>query len=286
MPELVSPTIDLPVSLSKLPPFPRVALRVLKALSDEDTPIKAIEDLIASDVVFASSALHCANSALFGLSARVLTVRHAIVVLGRDRLRSLILTTALQSFAKAPLRSKEFRAWWRHSLATALLSEALAYASHLNCPEAYMAGLLHDVGRLALILQLSRENWRLFERTVEGQSSTGKSILEIEREIFSVDHCQLGERLLVEWGMPQELIHPARHHHDPAAAASSNPALYTAVSCEISSQLGFASFNYPRSIAVADLLPLLPDDTRPMLATDPEKLRDALETKIRSLDAK
>lgn len=278
--------IHLPASLSKLPPFPRIALRALKELSKDDLSVSKLQELLASDVVFASSALHCANSALFGLMSRVVTLHHAIVVLGRDRLRCLILTTALRSFSNAPLRSKDFRAWWHHSLATAILSEALASASGNDCPEAYMAGLLHDVGRLGMILQLSREQWRAFERMTGASSRAGRSILEMEREIFGTDHCAIGQRLLQDWGIPQELIQAAAVHHEPQAASGSRSALFVAASCAMASRAGFAALNYLRSGVLEELAPLMPVEARPMLAADPENLHAALELKIKSIDVK
>jgi putative nucleotidyltransferase with HDIG domain len=212
-------------------------------------------------------------------------LRHAIVVLGSDRLRCLILTTALQSFSKAPLRSKDFRAWWHHSLATALLSEAFAKVSRQDCPEAYMSGLLHDVGRLALILQVSRDRWRSFVRSAEAPSRAGMSILDVERELFGVDHCTIGERLLREWGLPEELVDAARLHHSIDGACLTNPTLIVAAACEMSSALGFEALQYPRTRTIADLVPLLPAHARPLLATDPEKLRAAVKDKIMSLDS-
>jgi HD-like signal output (HDOD) protein len=279
-----STSLDLPLSLTEMPPFPRVALRALKALSAEDVPARALESLIRSDVVFASGVLHCANSALFGLTSRVLTLHHAIVVLGSDRLRCLILTTALRSFAKAPLRSKEFHAWWHHSLATALLSEALAKASVQNCPEAYMAGLLHDVGRLPFVLHLSRDGWRSFLRSAEAPSRAGKTILEVEAELFGIDHCAIGERLLVEWGMPNELIHAARLHHEPQSSAQTDSSLLVAAACKMASAAGFAAINYPCPESIDSLIPIMPAAARPMLATDPGRLRQAIDEKIHSLD--
>lgn len=285
MKPLTETNIELPPSLVKLPPFPRVALQVLKALSHEGSSVQDIEKIIATDAVFASSCLHCANSALFALPQRVLTLRHAIVVLGRDKLRCIVLTTALQSFAKAPLGSKIFRDWWRHSLATALLSEALAKASNSDCPGAYMGGLLHDVGRLWLIVQVKRETWKSFVSMADAASRAGNSILELEREILGVDHCTLGQRMLAEWGIPEELIFAARHHHEPEMAVRREEAMFVAAACELASRVGFAALKYRRSHTLDDLTRLLPEETAPLLQSDPEKLREALEAKIQSLDA-
>ncbi|MBS1827901.1 MAG: HDOD domain-containing protein [Acidobacteria bacterium] len=276
--------IEFPPSLGKLPPFPAVALQALKALSNDAATAPQIERLISTDAVFASSTLHCANSALFALPKRVLTLRHAIVVLGRDRLRCIVLTSALRSFASAPLASKQFKDWWRHSLATAVLSEALAKASRSNCSGAYIAGLLHDVGRLGLIVRLTREQWRSFVGMAEAPRRAGMSIVEMEQEIFGLDHCELGARMTAEWGLPEELTFAARYHHDPEAAASDEAALFAAASCEITSQLGFAALKYPRLRTIADLTALMPEPAAPLIESDPEKLRDALETKLQSLN--
>ncbi|MBL8173757.1 MAG: HDOD domain-containing protein [Bryobacterales bacterium] len=277
--------IEVPATLGKLPPFPLVALQALKALSSESNSAHGIEKLIAADVVFASSTLHCANSALFHLPQRVLTLRHAIVVLGRERLRCIILTVALQSFARAPLGSKMFRQWWRHSLATAILSEALAKASDWDTSGAYMGGLLHDIGRLGLIVQFPRERWKQFVAMAEAPTRAGMGILEIEREILGMDHAALGAAMLREWGIPQELIVAARHHHEPEVAARHAPAMFVAAACEMASRLGFVALKYPRRTTMEELISCLPEETAALLASDEEKLREAVETKIQSLAA-
>jgi HD-like signal output (HDOD) protein len=148
-----------------------------------------------------------------------------------------------------------------------------------------MAGLLHDVGRLAFVLHLSRDGWRAFLRSAEAPSRAGRTILEVESEIFGIDHCAIGERLLVEWGMPDELIHAARLHHEPQAPTHNGSSLLVAAACQMASAAGFAALNYPRPESIASLIPLMPADARPMLATDPVKLRQAIEEKIQSLDS-
>ncbi len=271
---------ELPPSLRKLPPFPAVALKAMRVLARDDAETREIEEVVASDTVFAADLLCCANSALFGLAAQVKTLTHAIMIVGRDRLKGLILTTALRSFVKAPLRSSRYRAWWNHSLGTALLSEAFAAAGGFRCPEAYAAGLLHDIGSLGLLMGAPESKYREFQRSVENRFTP---TLAAERERWNTDHCELGGALLEEWGFPEDIVTAARRHRESVVWHGPVPLSFACLSCLLSESLGFEAVKRRRSWPVAVVPEDVPAKVRDLVPPDREPLRQALHERIQAI---
>ncbi len=262
---------SLLASLDQLPPFPPVALRTIQVLSSDRIETDELTRLVSADPVLASEILQAANSALFGLARQVRSVRHAIVLVGRDHLRPLLFTAALRAYLKAPGRTRYFRAWWRHSLASALLGDGLAAATNRDRPSSYTAGLLHDIGRLGLMMAAGPENYG------------SPDALDRERARVGIDHCQAGEILIAKWGLPADLaLAAARHHGDFQEAAGAEPAALVCLACRLASALGFHTVK-PRSARRAE-------EVREELAAiwawtrqlDLEQIKDSLERRIRS----
>ncbi|MFN0167596.1 MAG: HDOD domain-containing protein [Bryobacteraceae bacterium] len=271
---------ELPPSLRKLPPLPSVALKAMRVLAREEADTREIEEVVSSDTVFAADLLCCANSALFGLPAQVKTLRHAIMIVGRERLKGLILTTALRSFVKAPLRSSRYRSWWNHSLGTAMLSEAFVVAGGFHCPEAYTAGLLHDIGSVGLLMGVPEGEYREFQRAVENRFSP---TIEAERERWNTDHCELGGMLLEEWGFPEEIVSAARRHRGQEVWHGAEPLSFTHLSCMLSESLGFEAVKRRRSWPVIAIPDDVPRQVRDLVAPDRESLRRALHKRVQAM---
>jgi putative nucleotidyltransferase with HDIG domain len=256
----------------------------MEALSNDEIETSAVEGILASDAVFTADILFCANSALFGLITPVTNLRRAIVHLGRDRLRNVVLTTALRSFAKAPLRSPYYRSWWRHSLATAVLSDALGAAASFRSPATYAAGLLHDIGRLGLLMIVSERDYR---RYAQSAANGRQSHTECERAFFGRTHCEIGGQLLKEWKMPREIVDAAEGHHDAALPEDwerVETRSLVRVACEMARLLDFEALKHSEGRTVQDVLESLPERLRLPLSGDSEALKTALNKRISSLD--
>jgi HD-like signal output (HDOD) protein len=260
-------------SLDRLPPFPPVALRTIQALSSDQVETGELTRLVSADPVLASEILQAANSALFGLPRQVTSLRHAIVLVGREYLRPLLFTAALRAYLKAPGRNRLFRAWWRHSLASALLGDGLAAATGRNRGLSYTAGLLHDIGRLGLMMAAGPENY-------------GKpDAPDRERSRLGLDHCQAGEILLVKWGLPAELAAAAAHHHsDYEDTAEAEPPVLISLACRLATSLGFWTVKPRQSCPPDQILGALPTAWAWMRKLDPEQLRESLEQRIHSYE--
>jgi putative nucleotidyltransferase with HDIG domain len=217
MPELETEPITetatkrTPWALDELPPFPWVAQRLMATVSKEDVDIHEVGKLIAAEPVFATRVLQLANSPLFALERQVRTISHAIVLLGLDRVKAITFTRALQDFVTPALRIKALRACWQNCLATALLADKLARAARMDADFAYVAGLLRDIGRLALLVKYPEPYSNLL--AVSGEERF--DLLMMERELFEIDHCEAGTWLMEQLPFPPELAEIiAQHHHE------------------------------------------------------------------------
>jgi HD-like signal output (HDOD) protein len=260
-------------ALKELPPFPSAALKAMELLAKEDTPTKAIEDVIRMDAVFAGELLNFANSPLFGCVQRVAHLRHAMLLVGREKLRGLILTAALRTVLKgAPLDRDLFRTWWRHSLAAGLLSEGLAAACSVYCPQAYAAGLLHDIGRLGLMINVSLKDYLSFLKELE---VTDEPVLDVERTHFGLHHCDVAAYLGSGWQLPEDVLGVGRTHHD-ARTFALELSSFVQEACRMASALGFA--------AVPRRDPPEPGQVWSSLGLDSGTLREALEVRILEME--
>ncbi len=184
----------------------------MATVSKEDVDIHEVGKLIAAEPVFATRVLQLANSPLFALQRQVRTISHAIILLGLDRVKAITFTRALQDFVTPALKIKALRACWQNCLATALLAEKLARAARMDTDFAYVAGLVRDIGRLALLVKYPEPYSNLLAVSGEQQFD----LLMMERELFDIDHCQAGAWLMQQLPFPPELD----RNHRPASSTA------------------------------------------------------------------
>jgi putative nucleotidyltransferase with HDIG domain len=199
-----------PWALDDLPPFPWVAKRLMATVSKEDVDIHEVGKLIAAEPVFATRVLQLANSPLFALERQVRTISHAIILLGLDRVKAITFTRALEDFVTPALSIKALRVCWQNSLVVALLSEKLARAARMDADFAYVAGLLRDIGRLALLVKYPEPYSNLLAVSGEQQFD----LMMMEKELFDIDHCEAGAWLMEQLPFPADLADIIVHHHD------------------------------------------------------------------------
>ena len=267
-------------ALENLPPFPAVATQLLRLVSDEDAQLGDIADLIATDPVFAADVLQIANSALFGLRFQVKTISHAIFVLGMERVKGISLTRALGDFLSPALRVEALRRCWRHSLAGAFLAERLARPCGIDADFAYTAGLLRDIGRLALLVKYPRPYANMLAVSLEN----GFDLMSTEQELFDIDHSQAGCWLTEKMQMPPELREVVGRHHEAPNGGPFGLVRLVRVADMMSDSLGFGALNLPHPPPFENALAELPDGSRGVLSPDPGELREEISSRMRTLD--
>src|ERR1700680_755619 len=199
---------NTPWALDNLPPFPAVATRLVRMLAQEDVDITEVGKMIAAEPVFATRVLQMANSPLFAITRQVKTISHAIVVVGLARVKAITVTRALGDFVGPALSITALRLCWRNTLAGAIVAEKLARVCRMDTDFAYVAGLLRDIGRLALLVKYPESYTNLLAVSRE----RALDIRTVERDLFDIDHCEAGAWLMERMPFPSELCEVAAHH--------------------------------------------------------------------------
>ncbi len=200
-------------SVCALPPFSPILTRLLAALEAEEVSYAELGDLIEKDTVVAANILHLVNSTVDASADPITSVRHAISLLGAKKLRNAVLG---MSSARVWNRVRMPPTWSMarfnmHSAAVAVLCDLLAQQLPLEYPEgAFVAGLLHDAGRLLIALALPQE----YERILDLYAAGDRRMTECEREVLGFTHAELSAEALKYWKLPDEIQIAVRDHHN------------------------------------------------------------------------
>jgi HD-like signal output (HDOD) protein len=219
--------------LLRIPPLSHAAAR-LYALSDENADLREIGALISTDPSLSALLLRLVNSPLFGVRQPVTGILQAVALLGLNRVRVLATTAALRMLVSPATASPTLTRCWRHSLACALATRDIAANSRVTGDAAYTAGLLHDIGCIAMLSCWPREYSRLLATCQPADT------LEREFESLAVTHTDAGAFLLQKWGLPQELAVVARDHHCCTRGRQSSLVELVSEGCHIADSLGFS----------------------------------------------
>ncbi len=211
--------------LDSLPALPKTYWSLMKAASDPNTDVAALARIIESDPAMGIKVLQLVNSAYFGLRRRVTSIAQAVSFLGLELLKGLVLSahvfSALDASAVGGFRPDQFQ---RYSFRVARLAKTLAGGGEV-ADEAFTAGIVHDVGQLALAVKQPKKFTTLLERCVEA----GRPPIELEHEVFGVTHPEVGAALLSAWGIPFSIVECVAWHHQPSSAAGGDMHLLAAV---------------------------------------------------------
>ena len=193
--------------------LPQVTSQVLRLVDNPNASPRQIGVLIERDAGLASKLLKSANSAYYGAPGKIKTVTQAISVMGLSAVRSVVMGQAYQQMTSIRGASKRFDrlAFWQHSLATASAARVLAKLKGWRDPEeAFLAGLLHDSGRLVMDKFLPNE----FDQILSIALERAIPLLDAEREVLGYTHVEVGELLGAEWNLPESIREAIRCHHD------------------------------------------------------------------------
>lgn len=221
--------------LARIPAFPPIVLRLLDLLARDNVEIRELVALISADPAFSAQILRVANSPLFGFRSQIDSLQSALVVLGLRRVRGLTMTVATANHMKAALKIEELSRCWRHMLACALLTEELARSCPAFQDRAYTAGLLHDIGRLGLLLAYPAEYAELLRNA--GRNTL--ELLDCERDALGMDHCEAGRELAAQWNLPADFRIIAARHHDPQTSSSVDLLTLVHFGCRLADSLAF-----------------------------------------------
>jgi putative nucleotidyltransferase with HDIG domain len=220
-----------------LPSLPEVAVKVSRLADDPNASAASIARVIATDQGLTARILRLANSALYGVARRVGTVQEAVVILGLGTIRNLTLAASIYPALGAAVPGYDLAKGelWRHSVAAALCAQELARrmpraprpgagaapSAAVSPDEAFVAGLLHDIGKTLLSARVRGYLVQVRERAL----ADGVSFVDAERALLGFDHAAAGAALAERWKLPPALVDAIAHHHDPFRAAPDHAAL-------------------------------------------------------------
>ena len=199
--------------LSSLPTLPGVVQTISTLAGDINTSAQDMGQIVSRDQVLSSKLLRVVNSPFYGFPGRISSVTHALVLLGFNVVKGLVLSTAV--FNSMAARSHGL---WRHSLGTAVLARRIAKELKLpQVEEVMVAGLLHDLGKVILSHVAPDE----YERVVDLAHNRRRHVAEIELEVCGVDHTRVGGWIAEQWHLPARLQDALIYHHAPGSARHS-----------------------------------------------------------------
>ncbi len=209
------PTALITANLNQLS-LPDIAIRLNDMVNDPGCSVANIGDLISQDAALSARLLKIVNSAFYGFPSKIDTISMAITIIGTRQLRDLVLATSvIGKFQQLPEGLVNIDTFWYHNLTCATATRIIAAKLHIrNSERFFIAGLLHDVGKLVMYLtepELSR-------KVLQHMSEPHEDITRLEIDAFGFDHATLGGELMRHWKLPESLVEPISYHHRPADA--------------------------------------------------------------------
>lgn len=195
--------------LGDLPPMPAVAIKVLELLKNPFCSAKLLAKAISHDAAVSGRILRIANSPIYGRQKRVTTLEGAIVVLGENTLKTLVLETSLRGINKSFGRLE--RMLWEDSIGCAIGSRILARHLRIGDPEEiFIAGLFRHIGKIVM----SNHNKETYQRVLDEAHQAQTGLIDVERAFFAFSHEMVGAAVLDNWNLSTAIIQCALHHHD------------------------------------------------------------------------
>lgn len=236
--------------VNSLPALPTIVSKVIAVTEDPESSANDLMQTILPDQTMCSTILKVANSAFFGMSQGVSTIERAVVVLGQEEIKNIVIGKAI--FSSFPQLSKENRntvsLFWEHAFTCGLAAKIIGEHLHLPPSELFIAGLIHDIGKLAMLMAFPNEYPIL--RELSNPCNTNDS--SEEHSQFAISHDKVGLQLAKKWLLPEQLVMAIGFHHSPQDAPNYK--------------------KYPIIVQVADILSLMYCHSNSMERVDVEKI--------------
>ncbi len=207
--------------------LPEIINKIIALTDDPDSTVQDMEKAILKDSVLTTKILRLANSAYYGYARNISTISRAAVLLGFQAIKSLALASTMRTYLTDELKgySLEKNQLWTQSQTCAIVSRFIAkQIKYPNPEEAYIAGLLRDIGKTILNQHMEKEYAEVLLRI----EVDNLSFLDAEREVLGFNHAEIGEKVAEKWNLPKALVDAIGHHHTPELA-NINPLLVSII---------------------------------------------------------
>lgn len=194
-----------------LPTMPHVASLVMEKLGDPNATPKDLHKIISQDQALAARVLKIANSPFYGCARTVTNLTDALVVMGFDSIRSLVVASAMHGFFKKFGLAEKLL--WEHSIGVGSIAKQVArQVKYSKIEEAFLAGLLHDIGKVVLNLKMPDEMLIIVQNVYNDPNQT---FLEMEEKAFGFNHAQVGMLIARKWNFTDTIEEAIGYHHNP-----------------------------------------------------------------------
>lgn len=202
--------------------LPEITLKIIELVEDPESTASDLHKLISNDPALCSRVLKVVNSSFYGLPGQVGSIDRAIVMLGLNAVKNIAIAASLNKLFRGGSLTADFSArdLWEHSISTAATAKLLADAmGHRMGDEAFLAGLIHDIG-IMVELQTGRHTLvEALERVApNSEGAPAANLIEVETELFGADHQAFGAGLCHRWKFPRTLAVVTGFHHRPTEA--------------------------------------------------------------------
>lgn len=209
---------NLVSQIGALPSLPALYNQLMTELYKPEPSIEKIEKIISQDVGMSAKILQLVNSAFFGMRRHIESPGRAVVLLGLDTIKGLALSANVFSqYSSRPMRGVDMDELWAHSMLVGGSAKQIAMAQgevQKSVDYAYMAGMLHDVGKVILASEIPKD----YELAVEFAREMDIPVTEAEKQVLGATHAEVGAYLLGLWGLPDPILEAIAYHHRPAQA--------------------------------------------------------------------
>ena len=200
-----------------VPSLPSVVIHIRKYLKDPNVNFNELARVIEHDPGLTANILQLANSAYFGWSRRIGSVKEAITRLGTNRIFQMVLCMSVAPLVRKPIKGYGMTAnqLWEHSFAAAICAEKLTQVLKIRgTEEAFTAALLHDMGKVVLGTFVEVDDEPIKQMVMD----EGLSFNQAERKVLGLDHGEVAGELLRFWNLPEDVVAAAQWHHEPSRA--------------------------------------------------------------------
>ncbi|MBI1891938.1 MAG: HDOD domain-containing protein [Burkholderiales bacterium] len=203
---------DIIKRVRDLPSLPAVVMDLMTCIDQEGAGARTLGERLARDQALAAKTLRLANSSFYGMQRKVSSIPQAIAILGFDSVRTMVAAVAVAGAFPAVRAGRfDFEIFWRHAIASAICAKVVAKQMRIDGDQAFVAGLLHDIGRLVLVMHFPQE----YEAVLDYRTANQCRLRQAELDILEIDHAQVGRMLAEHWKFPVPIQNAIASHHDP-----------------------------------------------------------------------
>jgi putative nucleotidyltransferase with HDIG domain len=240
-------------NIGTLPSLPRLYQEIMKELQSEDASMRKVAEIVSRDVGMTAKVLQMVNSAFFALPRHIASIAQAVNLLGLETIKALVLSAQIfRRFEVQGIPMSFLEKLWNHCLGTATFAKAIAKEENLSrevIDDAFLGGMLHDLGKLILFMGFPEKYRAILKRSGENGISLG----EVEQEVLGTTHGAVGAYLMGLWGFGDNVVEAIAFHHEPGICSAKTAGALACVHAANDLEHAFGPEGIRREWAHADL---------------------------------